>query len=255
MICSGGISNRNGKITETTRISTNFKWLQEPFSFSKYRSLAYILMSRYLLFKFALPFNLARTYKRLVQLYRGLLRLCRYSKTFLRTFFLHLCTLSRCFVHAMPSEIDENWTLTDRRVRHLERMVLGRYLLSCHTVTLWMLHHSGCSSSHSPTVHCTSLFSSWYMTCLWMTGHWGLQQTGNQDWKRHYTYMQKSYWYLPLLRVSAAKPNLGLSTSSLWAQIARKSPDKAQGAQSMEYGATKTKQTKQTKQNIAAAQA
>ena len=38
MICSGGISNRNGKITEITRISTNFKWLQVPFSFSKYRS-------------------------------------------------------------------------------------------------------------------------------------------------------------------------------------------------------------------------
>ena len=30
--------------------------------------------------------------------------------------------------------IDENWTLTERRVRHLERTVLGRYLLSCHTV-------------------------------------------------------------------------------------------------------------------------
>ena len=38
MICSGGISNRNGKITEITRISTDFKWLQVPFSFSKYRS-------------------------------------------------------------------------------------------------------------------------------------------------------------------------------------------------------------------------
>ena len=60
---------------------------QVPFSFSRYRSLAYILMSRYLLFKFALPFSLARTYKRLAQPYRGLLRLCRYSTTFLRTFF------------------------------------------------------------------------------------------------------------------------------------------------------------------------
>ena len=88
MICSCGISNRNGKITEITRISTNCKWLQVPFSFSKYRSLAYILMSRYLLFKFALPFSLARTYKRLVQPYGGFPRLCRYSKTFLRTFYL-----------------------------------------------------------------------------------------------------------------------------------------------------------------------
>ena len=60
---------------------------QVPFSFSRYRSLAYILMSRYLLFKLALPFSLARTYKRLVQPYRGFLRLWRYSKTFLRTFF------------------------------------------------------------------------------------------------------------------------------------------------------------------------
>ena len=32
------------------------------------------------------------------------------------------------------TSIDENWTLTERRVRHLERTVLGRYLLSCHTV-------------------------------------------------------------------------------------------------------------------------
>ena len=32
------------------------------------------------------------------------------------------------------TSIDENWTLTERRVRHLERTVLGRYLLSCHIV-------------------------------------------------------------------------------------------------------------------------
>ena len=62
--------------------------------------------------------------------------------------------------------------------------------------TLWMLHHSGCSSSHSPTVHSTSLFSCWYMTCLCMTRHWGLQQSGNQYWKIHLTYLQKSYQYL-----------------------------------------------------------
>ena len=30
--------------------------------------------------------------------------------------------------------IAENWSLTERRFRHLERTVLGRYLLSCHTV-------------------------------------------------------------------------------------------------------------------------
>ena len=63
--------------------------------------------------------------------------------------------------------------------------------------TLWMLHHSGCSSSHLPTVHSTSLFSCWYMTWLCMTRHWGLQQSDNQYWKRHLTYLQKSCWYLP----------------------------------------------------------
>ena len=103
------------------------------------RVLAYILMSRYLLFKFALPFSLARTYKRLVQPYRGFLRLCRYSKTFLRTFFTPVHTQS------MPRSrdaawIDENWTLIERHVRHLERMVFGRYLLSCHSVKLCRFH-------------------------------------------------------------------------------------------------------------------
>ena len=109
---------------------------QVPFSFSRYRSLACIfLMSRYLLFKFELPFSLARTYKRLVQPYRGFLRLCWYCKTFLRTFFTPVHTPS------MPRSrdaawIDENWTLIEWRVRHLERTVLGRYLASCHTVLM-----------------------------------------------------------------------------------------------------------------------
>ena len=93
---------------------------QVPFSFSRYRSLAYILMSRYLLFKFALPFSLARTYKRLVQPYRGFLRLCRYSKTFLRTFITHM------HIQSLPrsrgaATIAENWSLTERRFRHLEK--------------------------------------------------------------------------------------------------------------------------------------
>ena len=108
---------------------------QVPFSFSRYRSLAYILMSRYLLFKFALPFSLVRTYKRLVQPYRGFLRLCRYSKTFLRTFITHI------HIQSLPrsrgaATIAENWSLTERRFRHLERTVLGRYLLSCHIVNI-----------------------------------------------------------------------------------------------------------------------
>ena len=114
---------------------------QVPFSFSRYRSLAYILMSRYLLFKFALPFSLARTYKRLVQPYRGFLRLCRYSKTFLRTFITHT------HIKSLPRSRDaatiaENWSLTKRRFRHLERTVLGRYLLSCYTVQHALLRGS-----------------------------------------------------------------------------------------------------------------
>ena len=60
---------------------------QVPFSFSRYRSLAYILMSRYLLFKFALPFSVARTYKRLIQHYWGFPRLSRYSEACLCTFY------------------------------------------------------------------------------------------------------------------------------------------------------------------------
>ena len=106
---------------------------QVPFSFSRYRSLAYILMSRYLLFKFTLPLSLARTYKRHVQPYRGFLRLYRYSKTFLRTFITHM------HIQPLPRSRDvatiaENWSLTEWRFRHLERTVLGKYLLSCHTV-------------------------------------------------------------------------------------------------------------------------
>ena len=106
---------------------------QVLFSFSRYRSLAYILMSRYLLFKFALPFSLARTYKCLVEPHRGFLRLCRDSKTFLRTFITHM------HIQSLPRSRDaatiaENWSLTERRFRHLKRTVLGRYLLSCHTV-------------------------------------------------------------------------------------------------------------------------
>ena len=78
------------EITVITRISASSKLLQVPFSFSKYRSLAYILLCKYLIFKFALPFSLPRTYKRLVQPYRGFLWLSRYSETFLRTFITHM---------------------------------------------------------------------------------------------------------------------------------------------------------------------
>ena len=121
------------EITVISGISTSSKLLQVPFSFSKYHSLAYILLCKYLLFRFALPFSLPRTYKRLVQPYRGFLWLSRYPETFLRTFITHM------HIQSLPrsrdaATIGENWSLTERRFRHLERTVLGRYLLSCHTV-------------------------------------------------------------------------------------------------------------------------
>ena len=91
MICCGGMEWKNNwdhsHFNQFQMTASTVLIQQVPFSFSRYCSLAYILTSRYLLFKFALPFSLARTYKRLVQPYRGFLRLCRYSKTFLRTFF------------------------------------------------------------------------------------------------------------------------------------------------------------------------
>ena len=121
------------EITVNTRISASSKLLQVPFSCSKYRSLAYILLCKYLLFKFALPFSLPRTYTRLVQPYRGFLWLSRYSETFLRTFITHM------HVQSLPRPRDaatfaKNWSLTERRFCHLWRTVLGRYLLSCYTV-------------------------------------------------------------------------------------------------------------------------
>ena len=122
------------EITVITRISASSKLLQVPFSFSKYRFLAYILLCKYLLFKFALPFSLPRTYKRLAQPYWGFLRLFRYSETFLRTFITHM------HIQSLPrhaATIAENWSLTERRFRHFERTVHGRYLLSCYTVIWW----------------------------------------------------------------------------------------------------------------------
>ena len=140
MIWFDGISKRTDKITVIPPFSASSKLLQVPFSFSEYRSLAYILLYKYLLFKFVLPFSLPRAYKRLVQPYRGFLRLSRYSETFLRTFITHM------HIQSLPRSRDaatiaENWSLTERRFRHLERTVLGRYLLSCHTVTYVIFSH------------------------------------------------------------------------------------------------------------------
>ena len=129
------------EITAITRISASSKLLQIPFSFSKYRSLTDILLCKYLLLKFVLPFSLPRTYKRLVQPYRGFLWLSRYSETFLRPFITHMHIQSWPRARDVAT-IAENWSLTERRFRHLERTVLGRYLLSCHTVQTGIKSHT-----------------------------------------------------------------------------------------------------------------
>ena len=68
-----------------------------------------------------------------MQPFQAFPQLYQYSETFLRTFSTHVHTQSLPRPRNATS-IDENWTLTERRVRHLERTVFGRYLLSCHTV-------------------------------------------------------------------------------------------------------------------------
>ena len=68
------------------------------------------------------------------KLFQDFPRLHQYSETFLRTFSTHVHTQSLPRPRDATS-INENLTLTERRVRHLERKVLGRYLLSCHTVS------------------------------------------------------------------------------------------------------------------------
>ena len=110
------------------------------FSCCRYRSLyastfslIYKYRSRPVNKQFTVPFSLHRTFLRLMQPFQAFSRLYEYSETFLRTFSTHLHTESLPRIRDATS-IDENWTLTERRVRHLERTVLDRYLLSCHTM-------------------------------------------------------------------------------------------------------------------------
>ena len=56
--CSDGPVNRNEKIIVVTHITANSKLLQLPFSFRHYLSLAFILISKYLHFKFSIPFSI-----------------------------------------------------------------------------------------------------------------------------------------------------------------------------------------------------
>ena len=78
----------------------------------------------------------------------GFPRLCRHSKTFLRIFFtpVHTQSLLRSRDAAW---IDENWTLTEWRVHHLERTVPGVYLLSYHTVIHWSPEKVSMSMHHN----------------------------------------------------------------------------------------------------------
>ena len=92
------------EITVITHISASSKLLQVPFSFSKYRSLAYVLLCKYLLFKFALPLSLPRTYKRIIQPYRGFLWLscdcpaCRTSLIATRFWVVMICPIIKCLI-------------------------------------------------------------------------------------------------------------------------------------------------------------
>ena len=166
------------EITVITCISASSKLLQVPFSFSKYCSLTYILLCKYLLFKFALPFSLPPTYKRLVQPYQGFLWLSRYSETFLRTFITHM------YIQSLPCSHDaatiaENWSLTERRFRHLERTVLGRYLLSCDTVVRLLDWEA---DTNTETI-------SWFTNVEYIPSHSIFDQRYKHLWNALYKYL------------------------------------------------------------------
>ena len=83
--------------------------------------------------QFTVPFSLHRTFYRLISLYKP----SRDCTSILKRFYALFTTDVHTQWLPRPRDatsIDENWTLTERRVRHLERTVLGRYRLSCHTV-------------------------------------------------------------------------------------------------------------------------
>ena len=65
------------------------------------------------------------------------------------------------------TDIIANWSLAVRRFRHLERTVLGRYLLSCHTVVCLTLVQ-GHTNTRSYRELIARLFQSGYLHCqLW----------------------------------------------------------------------------------------
>ena len=97
-------------------------------------SLTYKYCSQHVNKQFTVPFSLHRTFWCPIQLFQASPRLYQYSKTLLRTFSTHVYTQSAPRARDAVSN-DEEWTLTERRDRHLERTVPGRYLLSYYTVT------------------------------------------------------------------------------------------------------------------------
>ena len=70
------------------------------------------------------------------------------------------------------TSIDENWTLAERRVRHLERAVLGRYLLSCHIVDNGLMRAMIWTIDNVAYKHmCYSAPMSKWSVILWVSGN------------------------------------------------------------------------------------
>ena len=120
-----------------------FQWLQVPFSFSKYRSHSAGTVL-WLIFDEQVPsLQICITVLFSADLQTPRTALPGFPTTLpvfqnVSTHFFYPSTPMH--TQSMPRSrhaawIDKNGTLTERRVRHLERTVLGRYLLSCHTVT------------------------------------------------------------------------------------------------------------------------
>ena len=136
MICPGGISNRNGKITAITRILS----ISNCCKYSSHSTSTFHVQQ--------VPFSGLYFDEQVPSLQ---IRITIIFSTGLQTphtsFPGFPATLSvfrfyTLFRSCITASIDENWTLIERRVRHLERTVPGRYLLSYCTVTFslhrWM---------------------------------------------------------------------------------------------------------------------
>ena len=95
-----------------------------------------------------------------------------------------------------PMQINEIHKLDDYLLVHSSKAKLDKIRGSgrpypLHLTSLWLLYLTSPHSSQYNIAPC------WYMRYLCMKRHWGLQQSGNQYWKIHYTYLQKSSQSLP----------------------------------------------------------